>query len=158
MLEFPSTKCVVFSKYSRAMPPDKYLIQRRNRLRKLYNHWTGPKAVDPRGPERVKLVRVKILAITLLWAGAAWASCGDELTRTAAVEILIRQCGSCHRGPWLDFSKYPFLSDRYPKEAVLIEDSIRRMKEEGFKRMPPVNFAPVPPHEIEAVEAWLKTL
>lgn len=72
--------------------------------------------------------------------------------------ILVEQCGSCHRGPFLDFSKTPFFSDQFTSEKALMEESLRRARLTDRKRMPPLNFDALSPEAIALLENYLATL
>ena len=93
----------------------------------------------------------------LLGLGLA-TTLGASATVDAARELVITKCGSCHRGPFLDLSKYPFYSDLFPTERELVTEGLRRAKLGNGKRMPPVNYAPLTQSEIETLEAYLSTL
>ncbi len=79
-------------------------------------------------------------------------------TREALLAVLVPQCASCHRGPFLDFSTYPFHSTEFPTEKALLTESLRRAKLDGFRRMPPVNFAPLSAEEILLLERYVAQL
>lgn len=86
----------------------------------------------------------------------AYGVCDSELAGEAAKAILIKKCGVCHRGPFLDMSRYPFSSSDFNPEPILFEEFIVRIEKEGFGVMPPVNGVPLTEDEKTTVLQWLR--
>ena len=78
--------------------------------------------------------------------------------REAMVRLVRERCASCHRGPFLDLSTYPFFSDAFPTEKALLAESLRRARLQGFRRMPPVNYPPLTEAEIALLDRYVASL
>lgn len=100
----------------------------------------------------------------VLTAPALAEECETVLAASSAVRppavtaLLVKQCGSCHRGPFLDFSKEPFFSDRFATEKALLEESLARARRADGKRMPPPSFPALSPEAIELLAAYVSAL
>ncbi len=73
------------------------------------------------------------------------------------VEPLIKEkCASCHRGPYLDLTRFPFFTDRYPDQVSLVKEFLVRAElKDPLKRMPPANFPALTEAEINLLKRWL---
>ena len=68
--------------------------------------------------------------------------------------IFQNKCGVCHGGPFLDFKTYPFYSDSFHTEQLLMNEVKQRIQ--GTKKqMPPVNGTPLTAEEIELLLKWI---
>ena len=76
----------------------------------------------------------------------------------AARALIRNRCGICHRGPFLDFSHYPFYSDRFSTERELLTEGLRRARLTGDKRMPPVNYPALNADDLATLQAYLDSL
>lgn len=75
--------------------------------------------------------------------------------RYADVAPIIREkCAICHRGPFLDLTRFPFQWSESDDQGEIVDELIRRMNLTGWGRMPPPNGPPLSCDEILLVEAW----
>lgn len=93
-----------------------------------------------------------LCAVVIFYLGKLHAS---EVTATQVIPIFKSKCATCHRGPFLDFSDYPFFSDVYQTPKELMNEVALRIKGLEKNKMPPVNGDPLLPEEAKCILAWI---
>jgi hypothetical protein len=96
----------------------------------------------------------RVISLVVLLAGGVRASGSPCPDAFAAKDLLIRKCGGCHLGAYLNFKSFPFFSGRYLTLEALMDESIRRAELPCWGRMPPVNFPPLSADEIDLLKRW----
>lgn len=77
---------------------------------------------------------------------------GEPAPSYADVEPIVRaKCAICHRGPFLDYTTFPFVWDRTRDQAAIVDEMIRQIRS---GRMPPANGPAVTEEETRRLEAW----
>ncbi len=64
------------------------------------------------------------------------------------------KCAVCHKGPYLDFTKYPFYSDIFTTPQALMNEVKQRILGQK-KKMPPVNAPTLTDLELERIVSWI---
>jgi uncharacterized membrane protein len=79
---------------------------------------------------------------------------GHALSYSDVAPTILRKCAVCHKGPVLDLTTYPLYSQTFPTPRGLATEIVRRLRLDGWKKMPPVNGAPLTADEQAALEKW----
>ncbi len=97
------------------------------------------------------MLKVCFFAILL-----SYSQIGFSVGLAEVLPIFRAKCATCHRGPFLDFSKYPFFSDLFSTEEKLMHEVALRLEGVQRKIMPPVNGKPLTPEEKQLLLAWIQ--
>ena len=94
---------------------------------------------------------MKSILILLIVSSTLFA---DSPKLKDALPVFQNKCAPCHRGPFLDFTSYPFFSDIFTTPQELMYEVKLRIL--GHKKtMPPVNAQALTDAEKKTILGWI---